>query len=651
MQSKRSFFNKTVFRKNLTRFAPVMVVYTLCLLMGIMVMYMESAASYRTGPNIWFAHYMCQCIQVMGVVNLFYAPLLAMLLFGDLYNSRMCNALHALPPRRETWFVTNLLSGLAFSVLPTAVMTVLSIPLLNGTVVHNAWQIAALWFAGANLEFLCYFGIAVFAAMCTGSRFAMGAVYAALNGGAFVIYMLIDTIYTPMLYGVITPDRLCLLLTPIANMADDIFAEVQSANELARLFNGRESEMVANFWVDENFYNLIAYAVAGLVFMVIALLLYRKRNLECAGDAVAFRVLEPVFQLAAAVCGASMGVLCMDMFFSSVYRNNVALVYIFLLCGMIVGWFAGKMLIERTIRVFRLKNWRGLAALAAVAVVTLGMTWFDVFGIEEWTPKAEKVKSVSFGQNDAYTVEITEREDIEQIIRLQEMALEDRLENYTSFPLSYIQSLPNGVADAVYPTGEGFYYGEGGYDPYEEHLHSAPISITYHMESGKDVQRSYYIWSSLEEGDIAKEFLSDYDLVWQYARMGWYDEFDLDQVFEIRVGGEEFPEELVNTQTAQSLLDAIRADCEAGNMAQNYYFHHGYFQMDDEAYEEYSKTRDSSRKTRQIDVRIYTGEENDYTSVDFDIYADAGNTLNWLREHGLLAYETVEQTGYLAYKK
>ena len=39
MQLKTSFCNGTIFRKNLTRFAPVWGVYTLCLLLGIFLMY------------------------------------------------------------------------------------------------------------------------------------------------------------------------------------------------------------------------------------------------------------------------------------------------------------------------------------------------------------------------------------------------------------------------------------------------------------------------------------------------------------------------------------------------------------------------------------------------------------------------------------
>ena len=78
MKSKTSFFNKTVFKKNLTRFAPVMAVYTLCLILGMMMLYQNNE---EMGRTFWFASRMGECIQVMGLVNLFFAPLCAMLLF------------------------------------------------------------------------------------------------------------------------------------------------------------------------------------------------------------------------------------------------------------------------------------------------------------------------------------------------------------------------------------------------------------------------------------------------------------------------------------------------------------------------------------------------------------------------------------------
>ena len=60
MKSKTSFFNKTVFKKNLTRFAPVMAVYTLCLILGMMMLYQINE---EMGRTFWFASRMGECIR------------------------------------------------------------------------------------------------------------------------------------------------------------------------------------------------------------------------------------------------------------------------------------------------------------------------------------------------------------------------------------------------------------------------------------------------------------------------------------------------------------------------------------------------------------------------------------------------------------
>lgn len=634
MKSKTSFYDKTIFKKNLTRFAPVMVLYTICLLLGMTMMYMEGSAEYRSPQNFWFASYMGQCIQVMAAVNLLFAPLVAMLLFGDLFNSRMCNALHAMPITRESYFMTNILSGLLFSLIPTAIMTVLSLPLLAGTIVQNAWQIGILWFLCANLQYLCFFGMAVFSVFCTGNRFAMALVYAALNGGAFLLCYVIALIYTPMLYGVVTPDQWVTVLTPIAKMTNGSFVELQSARELTQLFKGRESEMVANFWVTEEFWELIPYAIAGIVFLILGLLLYRKRDLEVAGDAIAFPVLAPVFQVVCAVAVAAMAPMLLNMFFS--YRRNTVAMCAVLLCGLAIGWFAGKMFLERGTRVFALRNWRGLGILVAVFAVTMTLTYFDVLGFEDWVPKAEKVQSVTMCVDTCGQVELTEQEDIQKIIDLQEMAMEDHLTQSGGYPLSYVQENFEGYSNVTYPE-EGFGYGEGGYDYDEEHLYADDLTLTYRMTSGREVTRSYYFWASLEEGEIVKDYMSDWDVVWENARRGWYDAFNIDQLYEISVEGKRLPEEMTTAEAAQELLDAMKADSESRTMTQSPYYHDGRFRSWNEEYQKYSYD-----SYLYVCIRTRVGPDDyDYTSADFEIFPDAENTINWLKEHDMLPYEIV----------
>ena len=633
MKLRTSFCNRTLLGKNIARFAPVWGVYLLCLVAGLGLMYMD--ADTRV-VNFWFASYMAQCIQVMGVVNLFYAPLVAMLLFGDLFNSRMCNAIHAMPLRRETVFLTNAVSGLLFSLGPTAVMALLSMPLLAGTIVHNAWQIGLLWFVGVNLEFLCFFGIALFCIFCTGNRMGFSALYALINGGAWLIWAVVDLLYTPMLYGVITPTRLVNLLTPVANMTTAPLVEVENYHDLITLFAGRESEAVANFWVCETYPTLLILALVGIGFAALGLVMYRRRDLECAGDVVAVRWLAPVFLVAAAVAGGAAAVLMLEMFFYSIRREFV--IYALAVCGIAVGWFAGKMLLERSTRVFRLKNWLGLGVLAVLFAVSLGMTRFDVFGIETRTPDVNKVASVSLNVNGQ--IDLTEKEDIAQIICLQEMALEDRLEDAGAYPASYIEELGT-IRNVKYPE-EGFLYDDKGtYDRNEHHYYADTVLITYHMENGRTVERRYTIWASFEEGEIIKEYASRWEVVQNNSRGGYEDELDFKQLHSVTVAGKKMPEELMTEENIRQLLAAVKADCEERTMTQDSYYHTGRFKIPAEM-EGGDPGEFYYESGIYVDITTWSEGRNDLTGMWLRIFADSRHSLEWLRAHDLLPYDTVD---------
>ncbi len=631
MKSRTSFCNGTLFWKNMTRFAPVWGAYLLCLLLGLVVMYVDRNDRV---VNFWFASHMAECIQVMGVVNLAYGPVVAQLLFGDLYNSRMCNALHAMPIRRETYFVTNVLSGIAASVVPTAVMALLSMPLLMNTIVRDAWLIALLWFVAANLQFICFFGMAVFCVFCTGNRLIMLAVYAVLNAGAFLVWFVVDTVYTPMLFGVITPDRLVEMLTPIHDLATPIFVEVENYHDMMALFEGREAEAVAKFWVNPAYGTLFIWALVGFAFMIAGLLMYRKRDLECAGDAVAFPVLAPVFQVICSLGGCGMAGVVVNVFFGYSHNRGSVIMYTVLACGLAVGWFVGKMFLERSTRVFRLKNWVGLGVLAAATAMSLLLTFMDVLGIETWVPKAEKVASVDF--MGPIVMELTEREDIEKVISVHRLALEDRISQQGQYPVRWLEeNYPD--FRFVEPPEEGFRYGEEGeYDENEPHKKADNLWITYTLTSGRQVQRRYNIWTDQEEGQIVRAMCSDWDLVWNNAFRNWGTEpekFDINQVYSIDCGGETLKDEQVSPGLLKTLLEALRADCEEQNLVPDYYYHTGAFQFWDEESQQHYYSH-----SRYMTIWFGDRTSRDY-AVKFQIYPDSANTLAWMERHGLGQWE------------
>lgn len=616
MQSRTSCFNKAVFKKNLTRFSPVWVLYTICLLLGMFLAYSNGG----TLKFYWFANNMAELIPIMGVINLGYALLTAQILFGDLYNSRMCNMLHAMPLRRESWFMTNVASGMVFSLLPTAIMTLVSVPLLSDSIVEDAWQIAGLLFAAANLEYICFFGMAVFAAMCVGNRFTMVAGYGLLNAGAYIVYWLIDTVYTPMLYGIITPTTLSANLTPLAHMVEYSFIDMTRHYELIDEFGQELVGATAQFQLTEHWWRLLLWAGVGIVFAGAALVLYRKRHLECAGDAVSFRPLVPVFQVLCALF-----VMTASQFFLYAFLGMGDPSYLVLAAGLIVGWFIGRMLIERSTRVFRLRNWYGLGALAAALVLTLVCTHFDVLNIEARMPRADKVQSVSISTNYSASITLESEADIQEALLFHELALADRAERSGAYVLG-----TNGEWVRNVDTYSEFIDEENENPQYR---YVARVNLRYTLKNGNTVRREYNVWVDSPAGELLRSFLNRWDSV-NYRTvtidnqkvnrldlvLNTFQYFSLDYV----------PAELTKTMTsrelAESFLQAVKADCEEGSMVQDYYFHSGHFRIMDESAKE----------------GYYEGMAFNVTLVGTDynwsigVYPDSKNTLRWLEEHGIL---------------
>lgn len=625
MRSRTSCFNPTLYKKNLTRFAPAWGLYTLCLILGLLLIYVNGG----TAKRYHFAANLAELIQIMGAINLIYAAIVAQLLFGDLYNSRMCYALHAMPVRRESLFWTNVASGLTFSAVPTAVMALLSLPLLANSCFEKAFMIPMYVFAGVNLQFICFFGMAVFCAMCVGNRLTMAVLYGLLNFGAAIAHWLINTVYTPMLYGVVTPDRLAQNLTPVVQLIESPYIEVDQLYDLRKLFGDDVSKITdAAYRLTENWSTLAIWAAVGVAFLILAIVLYKKRDLECAGDAMAFKVLEPVFQVLGAVVTAAAAQFFISEFLGFYGQYH----YMFLLAGLIIGWFACRMLVERGTRVFRLKNWYGLGILTAALALSLFLTSIDILGIETWMPKAESVQSVTLSHH----YELTDKADIQKILNLQAEALETRLKESGAYVQdeagNWVRFL--GVETAAADKGEWE-------DIDSRYAYYA--NITYTLESGKEITRRYPVWSDGQAGDDTREILSRWEFVnnnndtvyvnGKETKISVLD-YVLDTLEELYVEGVDNSVKPIDRAMAEELVAAVKADCEAGNMAQMRYLHSGHFRRPHPEKEGEYYYRPS------LQVNLVGKDYGWY----MDIYPECENTLNWLRENDLMTYDIKENS-------
>ena len=170
MKLRTSFFNITALKKDIKRFAPLWGLYTIFQLLFILLLWESEESSARFMNN---APYI---MQSMGVLNFAYAGLCALVLFSDLFNSKMCNALHAMPLRREGWYLTHLVAGLSFCIVPNLLGTILASVFLQ-----EYCYGAFLWLAVSVLQFVFFFGVGTFSMMCAGNRLGAAAMYGKLS--------------------------------------------------------------------------------------------------------------------------------------------------------------------------------------------------------------------------------------------------------------------------------------------------------------------------------------------------------------------------------------------------------------------------------------------------------------------------------------
>lgn len=459
----------------------------------------------------------------MSLINLAYAGICAFFLFGDLFNSRLCNALHAFPLRREGWLLAGVVSGILFGLVPNLLMCLIAYPIL--------WQYAYvgfIWLAVSMLQFLFFFGMAVLCAFCAGNRLAMAAIYGIINLITMLVYVVAELIYQPLLPGVRLNENAFFRFFPISQLVAGKYFEHEYwwANETFH-YQG----MISGDWV-----YLAICAGFGLVFLGLAWLVYRRRHLETAGDFISLRPLRPVFLVI-----ASVGAGALLYMFSEIFGSKTI---VFLIAGLILGYFAGQMLLNRTLRVFGKKSLIGLVALLVVVASSMGLTKLDPLGITTKIPDSDDIQWACVsesGYNRGYK------------IYLEDDFLYKTTDEAT---ISQIRELHQLIISSDQDT--------------DESPRTCAVNIRYMLKNGKTLTRYYTVAADSPAGKLAEKYYSSMSYLFLTE--------DLESLYDyyshVFINAKDKSEEwkFADKEILTGLLDAIKADCEAGTMAQQWAF-------------------------------------------------------------------------------
>ena len=549
MQSKISFFNRTLFRKNLGRYWPLwgFASFAGFLVPAAALVQMVQSGDMALAPLAVRQSYYYLVGDIVPVVSLSYAILCAMAVWSYLYNPRSVGLMHTLPIRREGLFLTNLLSGLAMMLIPYAVAGLFTTLLSLCCGGFDAWG-TLVTILGITGQSVAFFGIATFCAFLTGNAFALPALYFLLNFLAPLGDWLCNLFARGFLFGFTadysgTVDFLC----PMVYLTQRLYvnSEYETVRDSALEYQNRLTSVTL-----ENAWLIAAYAAAGLVFLALAYLLYRRRESERAGDVVAVRVFRPVFRFGVAALSALLGgrllyALLWESFQAGDTFTPVPLAICLIVAGLI-GYYAASMLLAKSLRVFRGSAVGALCLVAACVAFCAGMR-YDLFGIERRIPDQNEITQLEIylARNTYYLTPEDQPELLSGAQDLQRTLIAQK--------------------DLIRSNYETYRHGGSSSDPDA----STNIRYIYTLKNGATVERFYTVSFARSDLSVPGSYANAMDAyvnspALRQARLRWGDpEFHVESGwFSLQESGDNFA---LGTQECERLLSAIAQDAENGN--------------------------------------------------------------------------------------
>ena len=472
MRSATSFFDKTLFRSQLKHTWPLWLGYTALWLFLVPVALFSALSAYQGGYSATDASRLLLNTGVRGgiFISFFFGLFFAMLAFSHLTQSRATNGFHALPVRRETIFLTAYLTGL-FCQLSTILVTFLLGAAVSAPLHLSFWSVTAAAMGSAMLEAVFFYSFAALCMVMTGQILAAPVFYFVGNILVPGMEYLLRNFAGNFLYGYSGQTDVALdFLSPPLYMYFKVgIASIETCES--------DSYYVTAYALEHrSFMILAAYALAGLVIALIALLLYRTRKSEMTGSTVAFPWAVPVFKYGVAFCTAvSLGQFLYYFLFGQ-YRSsgNDSLpgTILCMAAAGLVGYFVAEMLIKKSFRVFR-AGAKG-AAIVSLALVLLGVTMsFDLTGYEKRVPDESEIESAFYTFSGMTDVTTDDADTIRRLTAAHQAIVKNRNEQVRIADASDADTLSRSDYDDIEP------------------FH---LRLTYYLKDGSQLSRSYSLY-------------------------------------------------------------------------------------------------------------------------------------------------------------
>ena len=404
MPSERTFFNKAIYKRALSRFWIIGAAYAvvLCFLTLMCGQYFNSEftemseyVSYSILTNLTRREIVAAAAA---------AVVMAIAVHGWMFRKTSAAYIAALPVTREALLISSMLAALTLLILPCIIAMLVSLLLYGGA--GPLWTTYLLCSAAAVvLMNIAFFGLASFCTVFTGNAAVLPALYVIALYGFVGIEVVTRYIAEFLLFGVRGTGWELAILSPVYYFSNNYLGSYSHAIPLAAI-----------------------YAAAGVILAGLAVIFFRHRRMEAAGETVAVPALRPLFRWGLAAVGAlGIALLILKTVFDvGAYGAGnrgtparVAILLLAMLFGAAVGWFGADALMRKTLRVFD-RHWKGLGVFCALLCALVIGCELDVFGVERYQPEVDEIGYAAVnGWGEYDETRIMQLENLEALLSLQ----------------------------------------------------------------------------------------------------------------------------------------------------------------------------------------------------------------------------------------
>jgi len=623
MQSKTSFFNRTIFLKNIAQFWPLWVGYLLvCILENPFAVFFAGSSVAINKSNLAGQMIELKTTSYIRIMQFLMSPYVifaasavaALCVFSYLFSGKSTNMIHALPVSRKELFLTNYISGFLFLSVPQIFASLLTVFVCVGYKITDLQYLMVALLDMLAMTVLFY-SLAVFICMFSGQFLAAGAFYFILNILEIGIESILQLLMSDICFGIsnVRSGTLLNMLSPVYYISKHTGIKINTLSAGVDTYSIYGQKL------------MMGYAITGIVLAIAAYILYKYRKLESAGDFITVKLVRPFFRWGFTICASFLAGALIGQLFEPLLSIKAifVLVIISVLAIGVISFFVAQMFLEKRFKVFSKKRILEYGVVGIFSILILFMFETDMLGIESKIPNQADLKWVALSGSGLYIIK--DKDDIQKLINIHKNIIQKK--DLIESELGRHAQTYN--VEFIYKTKSGTKIDRNYKLPYNKAAEADKNSI-YSQLISIESQPKLYLSSLMGMNYKDSKIVG-----------GTFDTYD-------KIGNTYSPKEVsIKDSDAQILYEALQQDLEEGNMTNVLkYTTLGYQDAADDIYANsislnyYIKEGIKSPYKMLYKQNKYSANKSTSDVAYFQISKECKNTIAAMKKTGLIKNES-----------